>query len=225
LPRTPFDPLNTRILAPIGVLIAAMLWPFVATSPRIALRPSPTPSAAPVAQEAPLPRVTPRPRSTALESSQVPEPSPSPSSAPSAVPYTPWIPGLESTSFTRGLEQQGFRCAPPSLDARGMTWACRSSSTEMEYVILLHGDGTESVRSIRASAAFVSGSNDMLAAIFLGSVAALTYRGAEPERARSWVMSHISSGGEMTLGAIRFDVSGGLQNRTLDVTVVRPGAP
>jgi NAD(P)H-hydrate repair Nnr-like enzyme with NAD(P)H-hydrate dehydratase domain len=106
-----------------------------------------------------------------------------------------------------------------------MTWACHASSGEIDYTILVEGQSTTAIRSVRAVVTLPAGSGDVLAGMFLGSVAALSYVGAEPEKARAWVRDHVSTGGRTAIGAINFTASGGPQNRTLDIVAAGSASP
>ena len=59
------------------------------------------------------------------------------------------------------------------------------------------------------------------AATFLGFVATLPYDGARPNEARQWVEERVTrGGGETTIGAAVFRLSGPQDARTLDIKAV-----
>jgi hypothetical protein len=59
--------------------------------------------------------------------------------------------------------------------------------------------------------------SDEAAADFLGFVATLLYEGAEPARARQWVVENVSSGGKLTIGNANFELSSEERARVLRI--------
>jgi hypothetical protein len=223
LPRSPIEALSIRLVVPVGLLVALLLWPVVTAPPPRAPRPRPSPTSPETTVAALQPDITvPREPRVSRESAAESIAEPSLTSEPLLGTGPSSIPGLRASDLNRSLEQQGFSCSPPSLGGKGMTWACHASSGEIDYTILVEGQSTTAIRSVRAVVTLPAGSSDVLAGMFLGSVAALSYVGAEPERARVWVRDHVSTGGRTAIGAINFTSSGGPQKRTLDI--VAPGS-
>ncbi|HEY8150686.1 MAG TPA: hypothetical protein VIK51_17395, partial [Vicinamibacteria bacterium] len=61
--------------------------------------------------------------------------------------------------------------------------------------------------------------SEMRSAMFLGSLAALAYTDAQPQRADQWVAENIMRAASMSVGPVRFELSGGPRTRTLLITV------
>src|SRR5215208_3810129 len=81
-----------------------------------------------------------------------------------------------------------------------------------------HTSITDAPRSVSARISGEGGMpSDEAAADFLGFVATLLYEGAEPARARQWVVENVSSGGKLTIGNANFELSSEERARVLRI--------
>jgi hypothetical protein len=130
------------------------------------------------------------------------------------------IPGIEAEDLLDALTRAGLRCSQGRIEGRTLTWTCSADTRLTYYSVQVHASGTDAVRSIVAD---VSEHTDQPAevrsAMFLGSLAALAYRDSEPQRARQWVAENIMRAASMSVGPVRFQLSGGGRARSLLMTV------
>ena len=121
------------------------------------------------------------------------------------------LPGLVAADVYGGLTSRGFTLSGPWRSAVGfVAWELRRKGTDAEHRVEIYGSTASAIHTVKAtsipSAADAAGS--ATAAEFLGSVAGLPYRDAEPARAREWVAANISAGPAMTtIGGARFELS------------------
>jgi hypothetical protein len=118
-------------------------------------------------------------------------------------PY--WIAGLTVPDVVNHLSRRGFSCEGPAPRGETMhSWECMAPSNAegVQREVSIVGRNPEGVRSVTATVSGAEGGMppEQAAADFLGFVAALPYEGAEPARARQWVVENISSGGKLTMG-------------------------
>lgn len=147
---------------------------------------------------------------------------PSTTASPTALrdtPILPYIPGLTAEDLIQSLQSSGFACTSPAVQRSGLTWTCRGRSRSgVDYLVVIGGIGTETLRFVNATVSQPNDTaSDVLAALFLGSLASLPYPGSQPERTRQWVVSQIASGGSLTVGTVYFELSGAKPVRVLDM--------
>jgi hypothetical protein len=105
-------------------------------------------------------------------------------------------------------------------------WECRPSSgaESIEREVSIVGQDPEQIRSITATVSGDRRPPEEAAADFLGFVAALSYEGAEPARAKQWVKENVSSGGKLTIGSANLELYGEERARVLRiVAIAEPG--
>ena len=137
-----------------------------------------------------------------------------------AVPPATNIPGIEAADLLRALSRAGLTCSEGAIQRRGLTWTCSGEAARTSYSVQVHGDGTESIRTIVADVSqHTERPSEVRSAMFLGSLAALAYTDAEPQRAQQWVAENIMRAASMSVGPVRFELSGGPKTRTLLITV------
>ena len=134
-------------------------------------------------------------------------------------PY--WISGLTVPDVVSHLSRRGLTCEGPAPRGETMdSWECRAPSDAegLQREVSIVGRDPGWVRSVRAR---ISSAGDMpsdeAAADFLGFVATLLYEGAEPARARQWVVENVSSGGKLTIGNANFELSSEERARVLRI--------
>jgi len=134
-------------------------------------------------------------------------------------PY--WISGLTVPDVVSYLSPRGLTCEGPAPRGETMdSWECRAPSDAegLQREVSIVGRDAGRVRSVSAR---ISREGDMpsdeAAADFLGFVATLLYEGAEPARARQWVVENVSSGGKLTIGNANFELSSEERARVLRI--------
>lgn len=215
-------PLTGLLILPAALYLAA-----------VAGRPLPPPRFDP--QLKPRPRWTPAPEPPVLPEigSQPGRPSeaaapragsPAPAAAATApstlVAPTGSIPDVDSNGLLSALTRAGLSCSSVSLDTGGLTWTCSADGAQATYLVVIHGARTDSITRLRATV--TRAASDFIAARFLASLAGLSYPGAEPARARDWVTRNFAADGSITIGPVRFELSGVAGARTLDVVAEQP---
>jgi len=141
--------------------------------------------------------------------------------APEVAP-TGSIPDVDSSDLLSALTRAGLACSSVSLDSGGLTWTCSADGARAGYLVVIHGARTDSIKRLRATV--TRAASDFIAARFLASLAALSYDGAEPARARDWVTRNLADDVSTTIGPVRFVLSGAPGARTLEL-VAREPAP
>jgi hypothetical protein len=222
-------PLTGLLILPVALYLAA-----------VAARPLPPPRFDP--QLKPRPRWTPPPEAPELpalggEPRRPPAGIPSPPAtndapgraatrAPAAtesttrVAPTGAIPDVDSDALLGALTRAGLECSSVSLDTGGLTWTCSADRAQATYLVVIHGARTDSITRLRATV--TRAATDFIAARFLSSLAGLSYAGAEPARASDWVTRNLAADGSVTIGPVRFVLSGAAGARTLDVVAEEP---
>jgi len=132
------------------------------------------------------------------------------------------IPDVDSSDLLQALMRAGLACSSVSLDSGGLTWTCSADGAQATYLVVIHGARTDSIKRLRATV--MRAGSDFIAARFLASLAALSYEGAEPARARDWVTRNLAADVSTTIGPVRFVLSGAPGARTLEL-VAREPAP
>jgi hypothetical protein len=123
------------------------------------------------------------------------------------------IPGLDVGEVTRGYVRLGFACTEAEPLGDRLAWSCRKSALGLQYEIFLSGPSASQVEQVEGTFLSEGRTNDTVAADFLGALAQLSYVGADPGRARSWVNSALPNvgsdlGAETTIGGVSFRLSG-----------------
>lgn len=123
-------------------------------------------------------------------------------------PY--WIAGLTVPDIVSHLSQRGFSCERPTPRGETMSsWECKAplNAEGVRREISIVGRDPERIRSVTAT---VSGEGGIppeeVAADFLGFVVTLPYDGAEPARARQWVVENATSGGNLVIGSANLEL-------------------
>ena len=130
------------------------------------------------------------------------------------------IPNVDSEEILSALKRAGLECSSVSLDSGRLTWTCSADTPHASYLVVIHGARTDAITRVRASV--MRADTDFLAARFLASLARLAYTGAEPARAADWVNRNLAADGSITIGPVRFAVSGAPGARSLDVVAEGP---
>lgn len=118
------------------------------------------------------------------------------------------IAGLTVTEATRPLARRGFRCDGPRPTPTQFEWTCARVTPRAEERLIVLASDPHLVASLSAS---VVGRGGKPAARrverFLGIVASVRYRRADPLRAVRWVRRRAAQGGTVGIGAARLTLS------------------
>jgi len=214
-------PLTGLLLLPMACYV--MLSAQRALSPRPeaepSLKPRPRWTPGPAESRSPIPSVGPgRTRPV----SPLPSGSWGSAAAPTATPLattsavaTGWIPNVDADEILSALTRAGLECSSVSYDTGRLTWTCSAETGHATYLVVVHGARTDAITRLRATV--TRADTDFLAARFLSSLAGLAYTGAEPARAADWVNRNLAANGSITIGPVRFALSGAAGARSLDV--------
>jgi hypothetical protein len=215
-------PLTGLLLLPMACYV--MLSAQRALSPRPeaepSLKPRPRWTPGPTESRSPSPSVSgpARPRPV----SPLPTGSWGSAAAPTATPQatasaaaTGSIPNVDADEILSALTRAGLECSSVSYDTARLTWTCSAETGHATYLVVVHGARTDAITRLRATV--TRADTDFLAARFLSSLAGLAYTGAEPARAADWVNRNLAANGSITIGPVRFALSGAPGARSLDV--------
>jgi hypothetical protein len=219
-------PLTGLLILPAALYLAAVArgpLPAPRFEPQLTPRPRWTPPEPPD-----LPAIGSQPGPSPRPASRAGSPAPSPASrsaggsaAPTTlVAPTGAIPDVDSSGLLTALMRAGLECSSVSLDPGGLTWTCSADGAQATYLVVIHGARTDTITRLRATV--TRAASDFIAARFLSSLAGLGYAGAEPARARDWVTRNLAADGSITIGPVRFELSGVPGARTLDVVAEEP---
>ena len=165
-----------------------------------------------------------RPRPIAAQAQPTREvPSPSATNRPRpSTPRTrspPVVPGLTSADVRVNLENRGFKCRGPRQERTRVSWLCEDGSdSNVSYRVEYLGRHSTAIEYVTASVMqYGPVPSDLVAAQFLGYVATLPYRGAQPDQAREWVATNVGAFSEQRFGPATLRLSGPARGRTLSL--------
>jgi hypothetical protein len=127
------------------------------------------------------------------------------------------IPSLHARTVYRTLAAQDFVCSGPAKKAGQMKWTCIKKAGSSNYSVTLTGNSATQLTNIRGSATIRASKPKPVAASFVGYVATIPYKGANPNKARAWATRHIG-GGKMKIGPVTFTIGGSAQRPTIELT-------
>lgn len=117
------------------------------------------------------------------------------------------IPHVCVQRLARELRALGFKSPPPARLVGGLLWHMEWKSRGADYHVDIAGPSSEAVWCIDASfCGFPPQATKQHACDFLGFVATVPYRGAEPSTAQRWVRDHSDSSAETQIGDARFTI-------------------
>ena len=127
-----------------------------------------------------------------------------------------WIPGLFASDVRDLVQKRGLSCQGPRQERKTNVWTCEGRTPLVTYHVEIYGSAPGRIEYVTASVEQVQ-PNDEHAAMFLATVAGVTYQGAEPAKARKWVEKTMATGGETMLGPASYKLRGEPRRRTLDI--------
>ncbi len=135
----------------------------------------------------------------------------------------PYFPGLNASDIYLNLKKRGFDCVGPKSSKIGVSWYCQDERfSTRSWSVTIRGEGYSQLTFVTATSLnYGKGSSDEIAREFLGFVASLPYEGAEPAKAKAWVLRNVGKRNvSYRIGAARFELSSNARARILDISVV-----
>jgi hypothetical protein len=133
------------------------------------------------------------------------------------------IPGLTAARVIQAMEGRGLRCADPGAHRTMLSWECRGreGSGSADYVVQVRAEGADRARLIGALV-LQSGPTAIgdLATRFLAPVATIPSEGGQQQRARQWVLSNMTTGGETIIGRAKLRLSAEGTGRSLEISAL-----
>ena len=114
------------------------------------------------------------------------------------------VPGLTASSVHDNLSSKGFKL-DKKMEGDLSVWTSVENNEMHEFKVTTNSTNTNNVISIQASVVSML-SLDQAARDFLGNVASVPYKYADPQKARAWVIANLDQGGSTTIGDITFQV-------------------
>lgn len=131
----------------------------------------------------------------------------------------PVIPGLTAVDVHGNMEKNGFT-TKKNIRAKGSVWTCKMKEDANDYSVVITGNGPYKITSVEATLRNFEGVDMDDAAEFLSYVSSLSYENASPEMAQAWVNRWAETGGDTTIGGVRFRIITRYNvNRTLRISV------
>jgi len=114
------------------------------------------------------------------------------------------VPGLTASAVHDNLSGKGFKL-DKMMDGDLSVWTSVENNETHEFKVTTNSTNTNNVISIQASVVSML-TLDQAARDFIGSIAAVQYKYADPQKAKDWVMANLDNGGSTTIGDITFQV-------------------
>ena len=128
------------------------------------------------------------------------------------------VPGLTASSVHDNLSGKGFKL-DKTMEGDLSVWTSIENNEMHEFKVTTTSTNTNNVISIQASVVSML-TLDQAARDFIGSIASVQYKYADPQKAKDWVMANLDKGGSTTIGDITVQVSVNSETgRTLKIYV------
>jgi len=128
------------------------------------------------------------------------------------------IAGLTPSNVHDQLTKKGFKLEK-STNAELETWTSVESNEMHEFKVITTATTTGKVLSVQGSI-FSMLTFDQSAKDFVGDLAALSYKYADPQKAKAWAASNLEKGGSTVIGDVNFQITAqGETSRVLKIFV------
>lgn len=127
------------------------------------------------------------------------------------------IPGLKPADVYLNMEKSGFR-TNKNIKAEISTFTSNRYDADGDYVVMATGDASH-VTSVDATLTNTPEVDNAKASEFLGYVATLPYKNANPYSAKEWVRSNIEKGSDTVISGVSFRLISGPSAKTLRLTM------
>jgi len=114
------------------------------------------------------------------------------------------VPGLTASSVHDNLSDKGFKL-DKKMEGDLSVWTSVENNEMHEFKVTTNSTSANNVISIQASVVSML-TLDQAARDFIGNIAAVQYKYADPQKAKDWVMANLDKGGSTTIGDITFQV-------------------
>jgi len=114
------------------------------------------------------------------------------------------VPGLTASTVHDKLTSNGFKLEK-KMEGDLSVWTSVENNEMHEFKVTTNSTNTDNVISIQASVVSML-TLDQAARDFIGSIASVQYKYADPQKAKDWVMANLDKGGSTTIGDITFQV-------------------
>lgn len=116
------------------------------------------------------------------------------------------IPGMNPADVYLSLEDRGYTTSK-EFNTQRVIWVCSSSDAAMSFVVTMSGKTATTVDLIKAIVLSMDGGSIAPAQHVLAFVASAPYTGAEPQRAKDWVLEHYDQdGATITIGPVKLTI-------------------
>jgi hypothetical protein len=141
-----------------------------------------------------------------------------------------YVTGLGMAAIGEVMTRYGVTCDPPAGEPGDVQWSCSGADAahDVEYSVSIDGADANRIRHVTALVTQFGQPDLEVAAAFLGDIAALHYRGADPARARDWVRAWLNGAAardEVTVGDAALALQGTLESCSLDLVAPELAAP
>jgi hypothetical protein len=128
------------------------------------------------------------------------------------------IPGLTASVIHDDFSKKGFKL-DKTTDGDLSVWTSTENNEMHEFKVTTGSTNTNNLISVQASVVSML-TLDQAAKDFMGTVASIQYKYADPQKAKEWVMESLDKGGSTTIGDVTFQVSVNNEtSRTLKIYV------
>jgi hypothetical protein len=111
------------------------------------------------------------------------------------------IPGLTAVDVHGNFTNKGFTL-DKNIGAESSTWTCHSADGDKDYSVKIFGKSASDIDRIDAMVMFAEPDNNSRQ--FIGYAASVTYTGSNGPAATQWATDHFDTGGDTTIGSVRF---------------------
>jgi len=112
-----------------------------------------------------------------------------------------YIPGIAAIDVYGNFEKKGFTL-DKDLASDHCTYTCSRTDGDNVYTVRALGKDASSINKVEASVNFVKKDDDV--SQFIGYAASVPYTGSASSAATQWAIEHFASGGDTTIGTVRF---------------------
>lgn len=114
------------------------------------------------------------------------------------------IPGLTAALVHDNFTKSGFKL-DKTMDGDISVWTSTENNEMHEFKVMTNS-AADKVISVQASVVSML-TLDQAAMDFMGKVASVQYKYADPQKAKDWVMANVDKGGSTTIGDVNFQVT------------------
>ena len=115
------------------------------------------------------------------------------------------IPGLTASVVHDSFTKSGFKL-DKTTDGDLSVWTSVENNEMHEFKVATSSTDANNLISVQASVVSML-TLDQAAKDFLGNVASIQYKYADPQKAKEWVMGNLDKGGSTTIGDVTFHVT------------------